>query len=96
MKMFIRNLQETKNQLDDENVYKELPGDEEDQNIKTVFKKNRDRRDSNNSTLDYFLVNNPKLGRFYLVLKIHEVSKCARATRYIQFGILNGKYFSLS
>ena len=37
MKMFIRNLQETKNQLDDENVYKELPGDAEDQNIKTAF-----------------------------------------------------------
>ena len=27
MKMFTRNLQETKNQLDDENVYKELAGD---------------------------------------------------------------------
>ena len=37
MKMFARNLQETKNQLDDENVYKELPGDVEDQNIKTAL-----------------------------------------------------------
>ena len=37
MKMFTRNLQETKSQLDDENVYKELPGDVEDQNIKTVL-----------------------------------------------------------
>ena len=37
MKMFTRNLQETKNQLDDENVYKELPGDVEAQNIKTVL-----------------------------------------------------------
>ena len=40
--------------------------------IKTVLKKVRDRRDISNNTLDYFLVNNPKLGRFYLLPKIHK------------------------
>ena len=40
--------------------------------IKTVLKKVRDRRDISDNTLDYFLVNNPKLGRFYLLPKIHK------------------------
>ena len=40
--------------------------------IKTVLKKVRDRRDISDNTLDYFLVNNPKLGRFYLLPKIHQ------------------------
>ena len=40
--------------------------------IKTFLKKVRDRRDISDSTLDYFLVNNPKLGRFYLLPKIHK------------------------
>ena len=32
----------------------------------------RNRKDISDETLDYFLVNNPKLGRFYLLLKIHK------------------------
>ena len=40
--------------------------------IKIVLKKVRNRRDISDSTLDYFLVNNPKLGRFYLLPKIHK------------------------
>ena len=32
----------------------------------------RDRKDISDETLDYFLVNNPKLGRFYLLPKIHK------------------------
>ena len=39
---------------------------------KLFSKKIRDRRDISDSTLDYFLVNNPKLGRFYLLPKIHK------------------------
>ena len=34
--------------------------------------KKLDRRDISNNTLDYFLVNNQKLGRFYLLPKIHK------------------------
>ena len=55
-------LREAKNQLNDKNVYKELTGDVEgplEKIIKTVLKKIRDRRDISDSTLDYFLVNNP-------------------------------------
>ena len=40
--------------------------------IKTVFKKVRDRRDISDATLVYFLVNNHKLGRPYLLPKIHK------------------------
>ena len=68
-------LRETKKQLNDKNVDKELTGDVEgplEKIIKTVLKKIRDRRDISDSTLDYFLVNNPKLGRFYLLPKIHK------------------------
>ena len=60
-------LKEVKNQLNDKNVYKDLTGDEEgplEKIIKTVLKKLRDRRDVSDMTLDYFLVNNSKLGRF--------------------------------
>ena len=67
-------LKETKNQLNDKNVYKELTGDVEgplEKIIKTVLKKARDRRDTSDNALRYFLVNNPKLGRFYHLPKIH-------------------------
>ena len=66
---------EAKNQLNDKNVYEELTGNVEgplEKIIKTALKKIRDRRDISDSTLDYFLVNNPKLGRFYMLPKIHE------------------------
>ena len=66
---------ETKNQLNDKNVYEELTRNVEgplEKIIKTVLKKIRDRRDISDSTLDYFLVNNPKLVRFYLLPKIHK------------------------
>ena len=55
-------LKESKNQLNDKNVYQELTGDVEgplEKIIKSVLKKIRDRRDISDSTLDYFLVNNP-------------------------------------
>ena len=68
-------LTESKNQLNDKNVYKELTGNAEgplEKVIKTVLKKIRDRRDISDNTLDYFLLNNPKLGRFYLLPEIHK------------------------
>ena len=40
--------------------------------IKSVFRKIRNRGDISDETLDYFLVNNPKLGRLYLLPKIHK------------------------
>ena len=103
--VFIRNREDylkdqldNKNQLDDKNVDKELTGDVEgtlEKIIKTVLKKVRDRGDFNGMTLHYFLVNKSKLGRLYLLPKIHKRPTCVRATRYIQFRILYGKHFSL-
>ena len=56
------------------NVCKELTGDVEgplEKVNKTVLKKVGNRSDINDHTQDYFLVNNPKLGRFYLLSKMH-------------------------
>ena len=40
--------------------------------IKSVISKIRERRDVSLETLDYLMVNRPKLGRFYLLPKIHK------------------------
>ena len=56
-------------------VYQELGGDVEgslDKFIKKVIRKLRNRGDTSHETLDYFSVNNLKLGRFYLLPKIHK------------------------
>ena len=68
-------LAEAGKQLDDKNVYKKVTKEVEGSLIKTikgVLGKIRKRGDISDSTLDYFLVNNPKLGRFYLLPKIHK------------------------
>ena len=56
--------------------------------IKAGLKKVRDSRDISKNTLDYFLVNNPKLGRFSLLPKIHKrLPVISRATLCIQVRI---------
>ena len=68
-------LAEAEKQLDDKNVYKKVTKEVEgslEKTIKGVLGKVRKRGDISDSTLDYFLVNNPKLGRFYLLPKIHK------------------------
>ena len=68
-------LAEARTQLKDKDVYQELKGNIEgplEKIIKSVLRKVRDRKDISDETLDYFLVNNPKLGRFYLLPKIHK------------------------
>ena len=68
-------LAEAQKQLSDKEVYQQIKGDIESpliKIIKTAIRKVRDRRDISDETLDYFLVNNPKLGRFYLLPKIHK------------------------
>ena len=68
-------LAEAKKQLDDKEVYQELRGDAEsplEKNIKKVIRKLRNRGDISHETIDYFSVNNPRLGRFYLLPKIHK------------------------
>ena len=83
-------LKEAKNKLDDKDVNKELTGNVEgplQKTTKMILQKVRNRRDISDSTLDYFLVNSPKLGIFP-TQDLYEASKYARATRYIWFRIL--------
>ena len=68
-------LREAYSQLSDKDVYREVKGDAEGplrKFIKSVLRKVRNRGDISDETLDYLLVNSPKLGRFYLLLKIHK------------------------
>ena len=68
-------LAEARTQLKDEDVYQELKGNTVgplEKIIESVLRKVRNRKDISNATLYYFLVNNPKLGRFYLLPKIHK------------------------
>ena len=69
------HLGEPNGQLSDKVVYQEVNGDAEGplmKVIKSVLRKIRNRDDISDETLDYFLMNNPKLGRFYLLPKIHK------------------------
>ena len=68
-------LRKTNRQLSDKDLHREVKGNAEDplmKVIKSVLRKIRNRGDINDETLDYFPVNNPKLGRFYLLPKIHK------------------------
>ena len=68
-------LADARTQLKDKDVYQELKGNTAsplEKIIKSVLRKERNRKDISDETLDYFLVNNPKLGRFYLLPKIHK------------------------
>ena len=68
-------LTEANSQLSEKDVYHEVKGDAEDpimKVMKSVLRKIRCRGDISDETLDYFLVNNPKLRRFYLLPKIHK------------------------
>ena len=62
-------LQEAK-RYSHKDIYREVKGDAESppmEVIKSVLGKIRNRGDLSYETLDYLLVNNPKLGRFYLI-----------------------------
>ena len=68
-------LAEARTQRKDKDVYQKLKGNimgPLEKIIKSVPRKVRNRKDISDETLDYFLVNNPKLGRFYLLPKIHK------------------------
>ena len=68
-------LKAANSQLSDKDVYWEVKGDAEGplmKIIKSVLRKIRNRGDTGDKTLDYFVANNPKLGRFYLLPKIHK------------------------
>ena len=67
-------LREANSQLSAKDVYREVKGDAEGTLMKVIsfLRKIRNRGEISDETLDYFLVNNPKLGRFYLLPKIHK------------------------
>ena len=68
-------LKEAESQLGDKGVYEKLSGDTVSpliEVIKSCIDSIDKRGDIPRETLDYFLVDNPKLGRFYLLPKIHK------------------------
>jgi len=68
-------LMEAGKQLGDEKVYEHVLGDAVSpliKVIKTCLAKINQRGDIPKETLDFFLTKNPKLGRFYLLPKIHK------------------------
>ena len=68
-------LAEADSQLGDENVYERLTdtgGKQLVDIIESCLLKIKVRGDIGNKTLDYFLINNPGLGKFYLLPKIHK------------------------
>ena len=63
------------NQLGDSNVYLKLdnnPSEHLQKVIDDAISFIRERGDMDEKTLEYFFVNDPKLGRFYLLSKIHK------------------------
>ena len=69
-------LKETDKQLLDDRVYEKMNDEDLISPLVKIIKyhlaKVKKRGDVSSETLDYFLVNNPKLGRFYLLPKIHK------------------------
>ena len=68
-------LKEAESQLDNQSVYENLQGDVFSPLVKVIkecLAKIKRRGDISKETLDYFLVKNPKLGRLYLLPKIHK------------------------
>ena len=68
-------IREAQGQLGDSEVYRKLdddPSDRLQQIISETLGAIKERGDIDDSTLDYLMVNNPKLGRFYLLPKIHK------------------------
>ena len=68
-------IKEADSQLGDASVYEEITADPLPalkRVIQSSLRKIKDRREISQKTLDYFMVNNPKLGRFYLLPKIHK------------------------
>ena len=68
-------IKEAQNQLGDTAVYAELDSDPSEhlqQIIDNTINNIREQDDIDERTSEYLLVNNPKLGRFYLLPKIHK------------------------
>ena len=85
-------LREVNSRLSDQDVYRKVKGDAEGplmKAIKTVLRKLRNRDDISDEALDYFLVNNTKLGRFCLLplihIRLHNVSGRSVISNSVRF-----------
>ena len=68
-------LKEADNHLLNETAYRECGTDPTSKLLETItacLSNIRERGDIDEQTLDYFMVNNPRMGRFYLLPKIHK------------------------
>ena len=67
-------IKEAEKQLEDSDVYEEVPDDPEPliSTIHRTIEKIRKRGDLKKETIKYFEVKDPKLARFYLLPKIHK------------------------
>ena len=67
-------MKEAYRQLDDKEVYEQVPDDPNvlANTLMKALEKLRLRGDLSKDTLDYFLVKDPKFARFYLLPKIHK------------------------
>ena len=68
-------LKEAASQLSDDNVYEKIdfdPSSALTDRISECINRIRDRHEMDPDTLEFFEVHNPKLGRFYLLPKIHK------------------------
>ena len=68
-------LKEAEKRLGDKETYEELSSDPVSPLIsivKSCLSRVKKRGDISNETLEYFFINKPKLGRFYLLPKIHK------------------------
>ena len=68
-------LKEAEKRLGDKETYEELSSDPVSPLIsivKSFLSRVKKRGDISNETLEYFFINKPKLGRFYLLPKIHK------------------------
>ena len=89
------NIKETSKQLEDKEVYMEVPNDSSAL-VSTIFmslEKIRKRRDLPHDTLNHFLVKDPKFARFYLLPKIHKRLYDVPGRPVISNCVLNRKYF---
>ena len=93
------DLAKARTQLKDKDLHQELKRNTEgllEKIIKSVLQKVRNRKDISAEILDYFLVKNPKLGRFYLFPKIHKTLYNVPGRPVISNSGLHWKYISFS
>ena len=81
-------LKEAEKQLGNKETYEELSSDPVSPLISIVkgcLSRVKNRGDIPNETLEYFFINKPKLGRFYLLPKIHKRLHMENASAFLEY-----------